>query len=412
DRTVSNPPLVLFDDNVFYPISKKGQEHIYDQLSDLLCSLSPIFENGFDPCFSIEGFLERIGEGTLWEKVDIYNGISISLSAFSDREKLADEIGKVSKEILKSMYSNEFFSKENLNKIYQKSSNFVGNEKSSGLLNNTFHRVGKLICNPLEDHLKLIGWDLLWDRLVAFPVLWTHPDEIENVIAYETWLQAEKYYDVLFAMYHNQKFIDSDAPFTRLILHRRFIDLILRLKHLKQVHKKLWAIGRLLNLYQIYRLTAWVKQHKWAFKPNSDLLDVKIMHFATYGASVGIEKGVSKRRPVICITCDSVEVIEQRLALCHGSAKDLCQQVKGWHLPLCPGIIICLDYGVDRKFSHVKTINVQQFFEERNKLKTKTNNLKFKVNLFAKVFREWIGDLIRLEKIHKNKKRDNGERLL
>lgn len=79
DKGAIVPPLVLFDDNVVDPICRKGQEKIYDQLSDLLCSLNPIFENGFDPCFTIEGFLERIGKGTIWENITVYQGVSIPL---------------------------------------------------------------------------------------------------------------------------------------------------------------------------------------------------------------------------------------------------------------------------------------------------------------------------------------------
>ncbi len=408
DKTDVISPLVLFDDNVVDPISKKGQEAIYDQLSDLLCNLNPIFENGFDPCFTIEGFLERIGKGTIWEKITIYKGVSIPLAAFSDGKKLADQIDKISKEMLQNIRSHEFFSKENLNTLYQESCNFVGNKKSTELLNNTFYRVGKMICDPKENHLKLIEWNLLWDRLVVFPVLWECPEWIEDKIANETWLQAEKFYDCLFATYHNQHFINSDAPFTRLILHRRFINHIFRLKHLKHENKKLRGLKRLLNLYQIRRLEMWVKQYNWAFKPNSDLLDIKLMHFAIYGFSSGSMKGDSKRREVICVTCDPIESIELRLALCQGTHKELSQQVTGWNLPLCPGTIICLNYGANRKFSHVKTINVQQFFSEQNKLKTKIGNLKFKINLFVKVFKEWLGD-ISLKKHKRTKNQDKEE---
>ena len=402
DKGAIVPPLVLFDDNVVDPICRKGQEKIYDQLSDLLCSLNPIFENGFDPCFTIEGFLERIGKGTIWENITVYQGVSIPLSEFSDGEKLADQIDKICKKMLHNIRSHEFFSKENLNALYQESLHFVGNKNSAEFLNNTFHRVGKMICDPKEDHFKLIEWSLLWDRLVAFPILWERPEWIEDKIANEIRVQAEKFYDCLCATYHNQNFINSEAPFTRLILHRRFISHILRLKNLKYKNKKNRGFRKLLTLYQIRRLEIWVEQYKWAFKPNSDLLDVKLMHYVIYGFS-NDSAGDSKRREGICVTCDPIESIELRLALCHSSHQEFSHQVIGWDLPLCPGTIICLKYDADRKFSHVKTINIQQFFSERNKPSTKIRNFRFKINLFAKVCREWLRDLSP-KKPQKNKK--------
>jgi len=383
-------PLGYFDDNVLDPISRKGQEEVYNQFADLLSIIEPNMANGFEPCYTVAGFFERIGEGNLWEKVNIYEGTSIPLESFDNRERLADEISKISNEIIDRIKNHEFFSKHNLNNIYQKSCvDFVGNNNSNDLLNSTFYRFGSAICSSEEDHFSLIGRDLWWDRLVAFPVLWDRPENIQDKAAKEIWVRAEKFYDCLFAAYHNQKLIDFGAPFTRLLLQRRFIDHFLRLKNLKHERKKTRWLRRLLNLYRIRRLEGWVKKYRWAFKFNIDLVDVKLLHFAIYGFSIFNKEGIAERRPGICVTCDPIEVVEQRLFLCMGSHDELSRRVDGWDLSLCPGKIICLSYQ-NFKFSHVKTIDVKKFFEEYSSRRNRLNGLKFKLRLFIGVVKESI----------------------
>lgn len=382
-------PLLFLDDNVFDPISRRGQESTYEQLADLLGVVESTLTNGFDPCYGVPSFFERIGAGNCWEKVNVYEGISIPLKAFEDKEELANQVFKISQELFDKIKSHAFFSQINLTELYEKScSNFVGNEKSDELLNRTFHRFGKAICYQ-ENHLNLINYDLWWDRLVAFPLLWNKLENVQELRAKETWLRAEKFYDYLFAIYHNQNLIHSGAPFTRLVLHRRLVHHLLRLKYLRHERKSARWINKLTLLYQIRQLEGWVKKYKWAFKPNSDLVDIQLMHFALFGFSILNKENSSDRVSGVCVTCDPIEVVEQRLFLCLGSHNELTQRVEGWNLPLRPGKIICLRYQ-NYKFSHVKTFDVAKYLEECNSWKNWINGLKFKLKLGIAILKESI----------------------
>ena len=90
------PLLAFFDDNVLDPISRRGQDDVYEQLEILLASIDPEFKKDFEPCYSIEAFFERIGKkGDFWEGFNIYNETSIPRNAFEDFEKVADAIEEI-----------------------------------------------------------------------------------------------------------------------------------------------------------------------------------------------------------------------------------------------------------------------------------------------------------------------------
>lgn len=92
--------LTFLDDNVLDPISRKGQDDVYAQLEELLASIDPEFEKGFEPCYSIEAFFERLGkEGDFWKGFDIYKDLSIPRKTFDDLKKVADAIEGVQNQL-------------------------------------------------------------------------------------------------------------------------------------------------------------------------------------------------------------------------------------------------------------------------------------------------------------------------
>ncbi len=386
--------LMNFDTNVLKPISQRGHEEAYDQFMKLLSKIEPNIGNQFIPYYAATNFFEQIGKGNLWGEINIYEKLSIHCDTFNDKKKLAEKISEITEEIIEKIKNHDFFSKKNLINLYKNAcSDFIGNTKARDLLKETFHRFGKEICDLKTDHLNLIASNLFWDRLVVFPVYWKKPEYIQDKLAKDTWSKAEKFYDCLLASYHNQKLINLDIPFTRLLLHRRFIDHLLKLKHLRHERKNSRWLKRWINLYQINHLKVWIEEYRWAFKPNNDLVDVELLHFAIYG--IFNKENVLERRPMICVTCDPAKVVEARLFLCMTSNNELNQQVKGWNLPLCPGRIICLNYQ-NSKFSHVKTIDVQKFFQEQCNFKNRFNRIKFKLRLFVNILKIAIKATIKM----------------
>lgn len=392
------PQLAFLDDNVLDPISRKGQDDVYVQLEDLLASIDSEFEKGFEPCFSIEAFFERLGkEGDFWKGFDIYKNLSIPRKTFEDLKKVADAIEGVQNQLVQNIKNEKFFAKENLKYLYETAKQtFVGNHSSTDLLNLTFNRYGNHLFDPNVDHWPYIIPDLVWDRLVAFPMVWKDSDGMHGVPeseAQQAWECAEKFYNCLLAGYRNQNVRLRGATFTRLTLQRYFVFCILSLKILKNKIKKTGGKAGLIRRYQMQRLKSWVDAYRLAFKKNSDLLDVRLLHCALYGFVK--ENGDKKRiAPGVCVTCDPIGDIEARLSLCVGAHKTLTEQVNGWDLPLCPGRIICLKYE-GMKFVHVKTIDVQRFVTEYYSFKHKWTSWLFNAKLFCRLFFEevkrWFG---------------------
>lgn len=393
--------LVFLDDNVLDPISRKGQDNIYAQLADLLASIDFEFEKGFEPCYSIEAFLERLGkEGDFWDDFDIYEGMSIPRKTFDDLEKLADAIEEIQKQLEQNIRNEKFFAKDNLKSVYEIAKNiFVGNQSSIDLLNLTFYRYGNHLFDPNVDHWTYLIPDLVWDRLVVFPVVWKESNGVHGVPeseAQKSWECAEKFYNCLLACYHNQKVRLLGATFTRISLQRYFVFCILSLKILRNKVKKAGKKVGLIRRYQMERLQNWVNAYRLAFKKNSDLLDTRLLHCALYGfvKENGSEKMIA---PGVCVTCDPVRDVEARLSLCVGTHKRLTEQVDGWNLPLCPGRIICLKYE-GRKFIHVKTIDVQHFITEYYSFKNKWAGWKFNAKLFCGLFFEQMKRWFRISR--------------
>lgn len=109
------------------------------------------------------------------------------------------------------------------------------------MLNLTFNRYGNNLFDSNVDHWPYIIPDLVWDRLVAFPVVWKESDGVHGVPepeAQQAWECTEKFYNCLIAGYHNQKVRLLGATFTRLLLQRYFVFCILALKTLKNKTKK------------------------------------------------------------------------------------------------------------------------------------------------------------------------------
>lgn len=392
------PQLASLDDNVLDPISRKGQEDVYEQLADLLASIDPEFEKDFEPRYSIEAFFERLGKkGDFWNGFEIYKGMSIPRKTFDDLEKVADAIEEVQKQLEQNIRNEKFFAKDNLKYLYETAKkNFVGNQSSTDLLNLTFYRYGNHLFDPNVDHWPYIIPDLVWDRVVAFPVVWKESDGVHGVPeseAQKSWECAEKFYDCLLAGYHNQKVRLLGATFTRLSLQRYFVFCVLSLKTLKNKVKKTGRKAGLIRTYQMQRLQSWVDAYRLAFKKNSDLLDIRLLHCALYGF---VKENNDKKTiaPGICVTCDPIRDVEARLSLCVGAHKTLTEQVDGWNLPLCPGRIICLKYE-GMKFAHVKTIDVQSFVAEYYSFKNKWTGWQFNAKLFCRLFLEqmkrWFG---------------------
>lgn len=380
------------------PISKRGQDDVYVQFTNLLASIDPNFKiNDFGHCYSIEAFIERIGkEGDFWKGFDIYKGTSIARKTFDDLEKVASAIEDIQKQLELNIRNEQFFARNNLKYLYETATRtYVGNKLSTDLLNLTFYRYGDNLFDPSVDHWQYLIPDLVWDRLVAFPVVWSESDGVHGVPeaeASKSWECANKFYNCLFAGYHNQKVHLFGATFTRLTLQRYFVFCILSLKTLtdkvKKTRKKKGKKAGLIPTYQMRRLQSWVNAYRVAFKKNSDLLDVRLLHCALYGfvKENGNEKTIA---PVVCVTCDPIGDLEARLSLSVGAHKSLTKQVAGWDLPLCPGRIICLKYE-DMKFVHVKTIDVQKFISDYYSFKNKWAGWKFNAKLFSSLFFEQV----------------------
>ncbi len=381
-------PLIFLDDNVLDPISRKGQENVYAQLENLLASLEPELEKGFTPRYSIEAFFERLGkEGDFWDGFDIYKNTAMPKKTFEDGEAIAAAVGTIQKQLETNIRNEPFFSKNNLKSLYDASkAGFVGNQLSGDLLNLTFYRYGDHLFSPDVDHWPFIIPDLVWDRLVAFPVAWSESNGVQGVPdaeAQKAWKRAEKFYDCLTATYHNQNGRLLGAAFARLTLQRYLVFCVLSLKRLKWQVKQSKRSASIPLTYQMERLQSWVNAHRLAFKKNSDLLDIRLLHCALYGFVP--EKG-SKKEPIsgICVTCDPVGDVEARLSLSVGAHKMLSEQVDGWNLPLCAGKIICLKYE-NRTFVHVKTIDVKCFIQEYYGWKNKWTGWKFNTKLFGRI---------------------------
>lgn len=400
------PPFVLLDDNVLDPISRKGQENVYAQLEDLLASLEPEFEREFKPCYSIEALFERLGkEGNFWDGFDIYKNTAIPKETFEDREAIALEIDIIQKQLETNIRNEPFFSKNNLKSLYEAAKEgFVGNQLSEDLLSLTFYRYGDHLFSPDVDHWPYIIPDLVWDRLVAFPVVWSESNGVHGVThaeAQKAWKQAEKFYDCLFATYHNQNGRLHDAPFARLTLQRYFVFCVLNLKHLKWQVKNSKRSASISLTYQMEKLQHWVNAYRLAFKKNSDLLDIRLLHCALYGF---IPEKENKKEPIsgVCVTCDPLGSVEARLSLFVGTHKTLMEQVDGWNLELCSGKIICLKYE-DRKFVHVKTIDVKHFIREYYGWKKRWAGWNFNAKLFSRI----VGARIKGALGFSNKRKNN-----
>lgn len=382
------PPLVFLDDNVLDPISRKEQENVYEQLEDLLVLLEPELKKAFKPQYSIEALFERLGkEGDFWDGFDIYKNTAIPKKTFQNGEAIATAVGTIQKQLETNIRNEPFFSKNNLKSLYDAvKAEFVGNQLSGNLLNLTFYRYGDHLFSPDVDHWSYIIPDLVWDRLVAFPVAWFESNGVQGVPDAESqkaWERAEKFYDCLMAMYHNQNGRLHGAAFARLALQRYFVFCVLSLKGLKWKVKQSKRRASIGLTYQMEKLQSWVNVHRLAFKKNSDLLDIRLLHCALYGFVP--EKG-SRKEPIsgICVTCDPVGVVEARLSLSVRAHKMLTEQVDGWNLEPCAGKIICLKYE-DRKFVHVKTIDVQRLIRKHYGWKNRCAGWKFNAKLFGRI---------------------------
>jgi hypothetical protein len=71
-------------------------------------------------------------------------------------------------------------------------------------------------------------------------------------------------------------------------------------------------------------------------KPWSDMVDAESIHFAL----IGKRKTLQKNEPVIVITCDRKEAIEQRLESLYRNLCDIGN--KGFVINICPGTIYVL----------------------------------------------------------------------
>jgi hypothetical protein len=177
--------------------------------------------------------------------------------------------------------------------------------QASILLDQTLIKAKKFVeANEYMDHLTS---EIAWAMITSHDFIHlTSPKE---------WLRRKEYFTAMIALWH-KIFLEGNE-----LDSFRIID--------KQYHA------------YIAHLVPPIKPAKNVpLKSGSDLCDSQLIHYASLGIK---STKLNIRLPVICITKDSVQTIEHRVAISKKTLYELNRDVEGWNIYPTAGEVLCLN---------------------------------------------------------------------
>jgi len=321
--------LIHLDNNLFRLIKRKPE--FANKFFTFFDQEGPaVFEN-IDLLFTWSQFLEDANLGRIitkikateeWKKNIESKSISLIGNIFSINIFL-DEYFELVLKIVSTMP--ELQRDQFLDKIDLNLEKFTYN-RADVLVKMTLKKCRDYIAE--KDYMVDLAWHIAWVLLTANTF----------IVSNQQWQERNAYFDPLISVWHKLFLEGHELDFYRLMENR------------------------------YYAYTNYSKKEPFdslqhvPIKPESDLCDSEIIHFA----SLGIEW-----RPVICITMDKERVLEKRLAIMKQSLIDLKRDVGGWKVDPLPGEIWSLSIEKTTKTilgAHIIKFNTPFAEQETSKI--------------------------------------------
>jgi|GEM_PF-2378574 len=324
------------DSNFFQRLTKRGNEHHWNEFIDACETHKIDLPKGCYPIFTSFLILERIGLGGVLKPLQsgqAYKSLVKLIQGYikgmpdpknlspSDLLKcqceiadLLDGMGEIFLSLLRQLPTLEINSF--LEQLDHEISIHATNAAAGELIQATLKRLQESFVSQPVDCLAVLVGQLAWNLMATFPFI--EPDQISKDEAMSMFSKAEMWFDVLFAAFHKAYLDDMRVGFFRLAENR--------------YHTYAKILAKDLNNSQFARAKAWLDRYK-PLRRKDDLCDGELIDFAVLGIDGEI---------VICFTADVHTDIANRLGLLKGTLEDAAQAVEGWSIFPCWGCVYCI----------------------------------------------------------------------
>jgi len=323
------------DSSFFQRLTKRGNEHHWNEFIDECEAHKIEIPQGCDPMFTSFLLLERIGLGGVLipiQKSPAYKALVIFVRSYmaqipdprklseGDQKSLQEEIASLLDGMGETFHALLYLRPElqsaallkNLDKeIHEYATSRVAGE----LVKPTLLRIRQfLVENPERAAAAIVG-HLGWNLMTTFPYI--EPDQVSPSEAEVMFEKAKLWFDSLFATLHASFVRKRQLGFFRLAEARAYAYAKIIAKDSQ--NPKFASAKKSLKHYRPMRR-------------QDDLCDGELIDFAVLGF---------EGKKVTCFTADNPIDIKNRLSLLKGTLTDVARDVQGWIIQPCWGRVYC-----------------------------------------------------------------------
>jgi len=318
---------IFYDNSVYRPLAKKGNEGLYVSFYDSLMNHVPSLDNSeYQVYFTWSSLLEAIGDGNFLEKYEP----RLNLDDFCISENISEEseeaLHKTLSEHLSAAYSfarthflnhPELSQKRLLEKIDDQLK-YSTNPAVKDLIDDTLGRYRALIIEDFDWARESCAQHLTWDAICAFP--FANLDQRPKESQESTRRHVRQISEWLLRRFHDGRAEGFDFTSFRLV-DKIQKELLTNRSFIERIEKEQGKSN--LQIYIPGLLDSHLK----------DLCDADYIHFSTFGLNGS---------PGIMFTADDKDVVYTRLVLQLAIMRFLCAAEKS-KLQLFPGIVFIVN---------------------------------------------------------------------
>lgn len=324
------------DVNFYKKLTKRGNEHHWDEFIDECEAYKLDVPKGCCPIFTGFLLLETIGLGGVLKPLQsgfayksLVKLIQTYIKGMSDPKSLSpsdlkkcqreiadllDGMGEIFRSLLFRLPELEIGSF--LKRFDEEISTYATSKAAEELIQPTLKRLRECFSSHPTECISVVIGHLGWNLMATFPFI--EPDQIPKGEAASAFGKAETWFNALFAAFH-AAFVKGDmVGFFRLAENRH------------NAYSKI--IAKDPTNTQFAAAKNWLGRYK-PLRRKDDLCDGELIDYAVLG---------SDGEAVICFTSDGHIDIQDRLILVKGTLEDMARDVDGWAVNPCWGSVYCI----------------------------------------------------------------------
>ena len=331
----------FFIDNCLYRnLIKTGNEDAWNRLYESLIAINPNYKGrSFDVIFTALSLLEAIGLGKIKEKTNIFN--ELQKPKLETEDQILKAPCNIYDEAFTFLSNHEELQPEKLIKHIEEQYIYSKSKASTDLVKKTLISWQQYVESNRVETKNLIIGELAWDVTCCFRyynLTKKTPADIDAITS-----KAQLLYHVLYSLWI--KLRNNNLPdLNSYRITDRNCKMITSTQPYRSTAKQAMGSEKINSIKLKAELDIW-----------HDLSDAEMIHFVTLGKHQARNK--NNYEPVVALTCDSKEIIKDRVILQLSNLKKFESEA---NIKFVPGFI----YFADKNCKITGEINVANLLNE------------------------------------------------